>query len=172
MGDYFKPWRRRIGVLTLLMALVFVALWVRGTVVTDQFCFGDSKGYRAFEVRESCLLWGNIKAFGGVTIGPASVWTVYPKDHRGSQLQAMHLTPTNERWEWRWNGFGFDFGRTRIENGGNDTRPTLWVIPHWSITILLTLVSLCLLLSKPRKSIEKKINEPISDEGQRIIGKC
>ena len=30
MGDYFKPWRRKIGVATLVMACVFAAGWVNG----------------------------------------------------------------------------------------------------------------------------------------------
>jgi len=29
MGDYFKPWRRKFGVVTLVMACVFAAGWVR-----------------------------------------------------------------------------------------------------------------------------------------------
>ena len=37
MGDFFKPWRRKIGMLTLVMACVFCVLWIRGVVVADIF---------------------------------------------------------------------------------------------------------------------------------------
>ena len=42
MGEYFKPWRRKIGVVTLVMACVVVAGWVRGRCVRD---FVDSGRY-------------------------------------------------------------------------------------------------------------------------------
>ena len=29
MGDFFKPWRRRIGVVTLMMACAITSLWIR-----------------------------------------------------------------------------------------------------------------------------------------------
>ena len=35
MGDYFKPWRRKIGVVTLLMACVFAVGWVRNRSIDD-----------------------------------------------------------------------------------------------------------------------------------------
>ena len=35
MGDFFHGWRRKIGVLALLVALVFSMLWVRSDSVLD-----------------------------------------------------------------------------------------------------------------------------------------
>jgi len=37
MGSYFKPMRRKIGVVTLLMACVFAGLWIRGELIYDEF---------------------------------------------------------------------------------------------------------------------------------------
>ena len=37
MGDFFKPWRRKIGVVTLLMACVFAAGWVKSFSTVDSF---------------------------------------------------------------------------------------------------------------------------------------
>ena len=151
MQEFFRGWRRSLGVLTLLLACLVVAALVRGNVATDRFLLGNAKGYQAVEVRESCLLLGRVQAFGNVSVGPANFWTIFPKNRNwGSALYGMHLTPTNEQWEWRWNRFGFDFGRTRINNGGNDTQLTLWAIPYWSIILPLTLLSAWLLFSKAR----------------------
>ena len=36
MGGYFKPWWRKMGVLTLVMACMFAAGWVRSIYVADQ----------------------------------------------------------------------------------------------------------------------------------------
>lgn len=151
MKEFFDGWRRKAGIVTLAMALVSAGIWVRGTVVTDQFYVGDSKQYRALEVRQDCLLWGRVQAFGNATIGSAEFWTVAKRDEIGTYLRLMHSTPTKSGWEWRWVGFGFDFGRTEIELGGNDVQLTLWAIPHWFTTIPLTLLSAGLILWKPRK---------------------
>ena len=35
MGDFFHGWRRKIGVVTLVMALVFVSGWVRSLCAED-----------------------------------------------------------------------------------------------------------------------------------------
>ena len=39
MREFFRGWRRKSGVLTLLMALVFMAGWVRGFTTADQIEF-------------------------------------------------------------------------------------------------------------------------------------
>ena len=39
MREFFKEWRRKVGLLTLLMACVFMAGWVRSHVIQDQFLF-------------------------------------------------------------------------------------------------------------------------------------
>ena len=39
MGDFFKGWKRKIGVMTLLMGLVFAAGWVRSYVLYEKFCY-------------------------------------------------------------------------------------------------------------------------------------
>ena len=37
MGDFFKPWRRKIGIVTLMLACVFAAGWVRSQYKADVF---------------------------------------------------------------------------------------------------------------------------------------
>jgi len=41
MKEFFQGWRRKIGVVTLVMALVFMAGWVRSLVVEDELDFHD-----------------------------------------------------------------------------------------------------------------------------------
>ena len=43
MGDYFKPWRRKIGVLTLVMACVFMGAWVRSNSILDELLLHVAK---------------------------------------------------------------------------------------------------------------------------------
>ena len=57
-----------------------------------------------------------------------------------------------------------DFGWQDISTGPNN-RWVHFVVPHWSIVIPLTLISLWLLLTKPRRPAPKKIPESTSNEG-------
>ena len=45
MGEFFKPMRRKMGVLSLLMACVFMAAWIRGRSVRTEITIGmNEKG--------------------------------------------------------------------------------------------------------------------------------
>jgi len=53
MGEFFKGWRRKMGVLTLVMACVFAAGWVRSQETADsiyivvchrEYCFSSETG--------------------------------------------------------------------------------------------------------------------------------
>ena len=71
--------------------------------------------------------------------------------------------------EWRWQFLGFGFGKsvdgtTQVANQSVQIVPsTIAVIPYWSIVVPLTLISLWLLLTKPRKSNQLKIAEPVPE---------
>jgi len=39
MGEFIKPWRRKFGVLTLMMACMFAAGWVRSLTLFDYITF-------------------------------------------------------------------------------------------------------------------------------------
>src|SRR4051794_40257879 len=71
MGEFFKPWRRRIGVVTLLMALVFMGGWLRSHSFVDYVVFPGKifpKGNSIFSCASSdrgleCQrLWGDSDA--------------------------------------------------------------------------------------------------------------
>jgi hypothetical protein len=148
MGDYFKPLRRKMGVVTLVIACVFAAGWVRGALVMDDIGFGsDYLGCHEVELRHGVILWGRYKPVGNVVLNIVNQWIVRPRDAR-SMLQSLHATADNTTWEWRWNWCGFDFGRA--SDPSNRTlggfRVSLWVIPYWPIVISLTSISAWLLL--------------------------
>ena len=48
MGDFFRGWRRRIGVVTLAVALVFMGGWVRSSVFHDSAGFEEAGRLNAF----------------------------------------------------------------------------------------------------------------------------
>lgn len=44
MGGYLKPWQRKMGVVTLMLAVLFTGVWVRSLVVNDRIMIGDITG--------------------------------------------------------------------------------------------------------------------------------
>lgn len=152
MGDYFKPLRRKFGVVTLVITTLTIAIWIRAQLVTDLFVVGDSRGCRIWEIRSRCLLLGKEDAIGNARYGRSHFWSVCPRDFPSSKLYSTHQTLDARDWEWRVRGYGFDFGRTRIKNPQDGFQLSLWVIPLWSIAFPWTGLSAWLLLSKPRTS--------------------
>ena len=118
LGVYFKPLRRKLGGATLLMACLFIRVWVKSQ-------FNEVRFLTPFD---------NSMSYGVVSL------------HDGICLN--RFKPTNFR--------GIQFP---IEDAA------LLVIPHWSITIPLTLISLWLLLSKPRRSTPKKLVDRVLVDG-------
>ena len=78
----------------------------------------------------------------------------------------MSFTTFDEsRYALFLNPEGIELGKFEITQEGNRQGVSIQLIleiPHWSITIPLTLISLWLLLSKPRKLIQNKTSEPIA----------
>ena len=66
---------------------------------------------------------------------------------------------------WKWCGFDCGFESWTEENPSFNGHVVTCIIPYWSIIFPLTLLSAILLLSNPRKSTQKKISEPVADEG-------
>ena len=172
MGDFFKPWRRRFGLVTLAMACMFMAAWVRSMSVEDVLKFPTAEGFRFFCTSEhERISWGKMT-------GPESERS----DKRVTRWKCLSgridlhsgIDPTNTSdhkfyhyehdWKWDWCGFYFAEGHGKLTGPCPSTRLRLYVIPYWSIVIPLTVISFWLLLSKPRKSNQMEISEPISED--------
>jgi hypothetical protein len=158
MGDYFKPMRRKIGILTLVMACVFAGVWVRSEMIYDDFHLELPIDRRHTLAIESM--------FGRIEVAA----TFYNTQRRRSP-PAHFATQTITFNE---NEGDFEFSNCWLPTikgvWGRLDEVDSWsgyivVLPYWSITVPLTLLSAYLLLSKPRKSTPKKLFEPIAAEG-------
>ena len=142
MGEFFKGWRRKIGVLTLVMACVFMGGWVRSSVMID--CLTVSKGWwfgtEYFMSSNGLCAWYTSIA----TDFPAIQWrSAY---HDDPEYQTTQIPRT----KWSWIDYGMSLGDV-IDENDYASRLKIWVAPYWSIVVPLTLISAYLLLSKPRK---------------------
>ena len=155
MGEFFEGWRRKIGVVMLLMALVFVGGWVRSLTIQDSFlCHRDDHSGFFVNSNQGCLSWNRIHELQPEQLRFA--------DRYFTGDAASFDRFLNNEVNWHWKTCGFEFGETTQHN--SRVRSEFGVVPYWSIVIPLTLLSAWLLLIKPRSSHRKKITEPIPEK--------
>lgn len=149
MGGFFKPLRRKIGVVTLLMACVFTGVWVRSLRTSDQLTlmkWNETSYVMASE--HARIVFGRLSNAGisGI-IGP---YLDVPHDQIVSGGRLLHAADL--KVEWRRQAYGFELGkRTRQEPRSSGTIELRFLImPYWSIVTPLTLLSVWLLLSKSK----------------------
>lgn len=150
MHDIFRGWRRKLGVLTLVTACVFMGAWVRSLIIADEVMFStELNSNRVFFSRnggvgvESLrLIPENMEvddAYELRFISPPE-WKTSPA--RNSNFPRFKFPILRSRWQW-W-GFGIYDSSNESHNKISVSR---FVIPYWSITIPLTLISFWLLIS-------------------------
>ena len=168
MGEFFRfiigfshGWRRGLGLRALVLASIFMIGWIRSLAYYDEIRFHTSSDWTYGVVStDSTIGWesrNGFEAHRGQSLSFAEFFIGNPfVDISGS------TDPRISRWDWKWYWCGFGYG-TAVYGYGNDSRfetHAIWIAPYWSIVGPLTLLSACLLLSKPRKSTGKKISEP------------
>jgi len=171
MGDYFKLWRRKVGVVTLVMACVFTAVWIRSINRRETAAFSVRNNMR-FQIFSQN---GNVKIRIIVSDFPVRDFfgqldkVILLKPFFTSGVTREHAVPIDEKMlirdSSRWNLTGYGFVVANFKQEILSVRVSVWIVPYWLLVIPLTLVSAYLLLSKPRKSTSKKITEPITTEG-------
>ena len=150
MRDFFNGWRRKTGVVTLALLLVFIFWWVRSLYVTDVLCMRERNkflGTYLFDivsVFESDYV--NLFASGGSSL----LW-LRRKDRNPYEPFYMQYEVGGDVLE-------------RMTPQADVSNPSVVLVPYPAIVIPLALISLWLLLVKPRKSAQKKITESISEK--------
>ena len=164
MGEFFKPWRRKIGVLTLLIACLAMGGWMRSLTTVDQFAHLSGEFDRGYvQSVNGFLVWWSDATSGN------RLWSILEIQWNGgfrmAGLQNSFFdnidAPGEVVTDWfvRW-----PFFRIGRERGGNH-KTFVHYVSYSTIAAPLTVLSAYLLLSKPRKSTPKKIMEPIPKEG-------
>jgi hypothetical protein len=162
MKEFFHTWRRKMGVLTLVMACAAMGMWLRSQVVTDTYFFGGGspphQQMQSLVSRGPGIMWSRDLIPEGVDSRyPTGLYTVRHRENEPSGF-AEYIDPwfedkfDNDRIEWRRCMLGFQFGRYQVYEGGQPEEiVSYWIIPYWSVVLPLTLLSACLILWKPRK---------------------
>ena len=163
MGDFFKGWRRKTGIVALVMACVFMTGWVRTYSVTDDihvplgkttsFCASSYRSNLIFQVFSQAIVFRRSSISSRVnTIYPWNDETRTALDMSGFGGGAIDKDPDDptrecEMWSCPVKLCGCAvFLRSTLASG----RGILGIfIPYWSIVIPLTLLSAFLLITKP-----------------------
>ena len=130
MGEFFKPWRRKVGIVSLLMALVFMGGWVRSGNWADVFY--SRSGYALMSAKHH-LTWLRVRGVGSQSRRPFLKW----------ESDDFSEEP------WAYNN---KFSDRQIVTKFFPGNLTMWAVPYWSIVVPLTLLAAWLLLSKPRNA--------------------
>src|SRR4051812_21970080 len=122
MGEFFKGWRRKLGVVTLVMACGFIGPWVRSLYIMDTFAFSHyPKDFMLVSV-DGAVGW---QMFGKTEF--SSLFDEFPRWHSQKPKSIADIFNRLECLnKWYWNGFGV----MQLDNS-----TTLGCIPYWSIVI-------------------------------------
>ena len=164
--EYFKPWRRKIGCVTLVIACVVMGGWCRSMHFYNKLIFpvGAHAELLVVSTNQFVVLGFEFDE------GRSSSWDLYeykvedtlPLNSTAEEKACNPLSYVrNFEWTSHWNAFWI---------GGNfDELPSYWLlewsVPYWSATIPFTVISLWLFLVKPRKSNHYQTPEPTTIEG-------
>ena len=167
MSDFFKGWRRKAGCVTLVLALLLMGAWGRSFGYDNWLILrGDDHTFNRLVSFQGSVDWERVSS------DSQKQWTA--DDYRGRALAMLMIAKQDKRHtiDWRWNAWGLAQGEYRSpfleEITDPDERRSMdslkvWRISYWFIITPLSLLSTCLLLSKPRQSTPKKITEPIPE---------
>ncbi len=159
MGEFFKGWRRKTGLVTLAMACVLMVAWMRSLLVEDLVLqVGQSQTY--FTSGNGSIQWDQITHTSGQPISDGDAplrWEIRRlPDHDGVTLPIKE-----DRVQWRREGLGFRIVVAEYplypkhsEWTEFQMRRGRWAVSYSSVTIPLTLLSAWLILIKPRKAKE------------------
>lgn len=140
MRQFFKPCRRKIGFVTLLMAMAFSNAWIRSMSVCDLILV--PLGNHIFEElgsSNSVLVWKHVRAFG--TLDTRVSWKVTPRTARPESWFGDIDRLTWTKWIFRWRDFKIGKG-VWMTGGRPDIPPVTFIaLPYWSIVTPLTLLS-------------------------------
>lgn len=151
MREFFGGWKRKLGVVTLLMACVSAAGWLRSTTKID-VCY-----FRGLSAEWKWMLLSGGQKFYVMRAANVSTLTYDVGNETEAMLILQDRRSSLEGAYWSQPG---SVNRVPgIFSSDQDKHPIASMIPYWSVTIPLTLMSAWLLLSKPRTRQAKPASE-------------
>jgi hypothetical protein len=175
MREFLHGWRRKAGVISLVLACLFTGAWVRSFKSTDTVTIRSGEftyeclasidcrlGWlRSTEERDDSTdpefgptfpKWKSTSFRSGPDASGQRFAVTLP-DSPGFLVGESFFEAPSVRWKWRWCGFGAGTVRLGwvVSSGW---QIDFFVIPYWSVALPMTVVSAYLILGKPRKRVD------------------
>lgn len=139
MREFYRGWKRKVGVVTLLVACVLTSAWIRSLSKEDEFRIPAGKRTEIKLVAENgYLMWLSLEFDSDNWVAKSREWNTFP-------LQGNYLVGSDDfGWTLKYHDLGYGF-----HPRGNDVaEATLWYLSYRSVVFPLTLLSAWLFLSK------------------------
>ena len=150
MGQYFQPLRRRFGVITLLMACLFAAGWVRSFSINDSIALSNGDhSYHLIRTSPNWIGWTLIpctKASIPAAIRRQYGW--YSTSVSSVPLSDIYTPFGMIYFQLEPVGNGFNYVQTATVN------PHL-IVPYFILVVPPMLLSAWLLLGKPATNVRR-----------------
>ena len=150
MSDFFRGWRRKFGVVTLVLAMVLIFWWVRSLFITDVLCLREKNRFLEAYLFDIITVYSSDHVNVFASDGSSLIW-LRRKDRNPND-------PSYSTYEASGDVLEHMIPQMNVSN------PVVVYVPYPAIVIPLVLISLWLLLSKPHKSNQKKLAEPIEND--------
>lgn len=155
MNGYFRSLRRKLGVVTLVMACVFAVEWVRSRTHLDSLtiCAPKPMGIELISCPAGlgCIAYHEF-LHDSIFRFAADPWMIPPDQDL--------LEGTGIVFKTHLGCFRSGNNLAQLPNG--KTGLSAWVIPHWSVVMPLALLSAWLLLGRRRVKLPvSKMDEPV-----------
>lgn len=144
MAEFFRGWKRKTGVVALLLACLFTVAWVRSEDMKDVLHFRrtlNPDSHRIVSFRGG-MTWDRR------TMDSGDTWSTHWRCNRIDPLDSFFTDIPGRITDWQWSGFGFEAGESH-DLEVSHWRLAWWTIPHHAVVTALTVLSAWLLLSKP-----------------------
>ena len=138
MGEVFHGWRRKTGCVTLLIALAFAAAWVRSLTMVERVNYYGSVNCYRWTSRKGVF---EFEIFEHNQVVPHEILESISWQHR--QVTPNDSLTNADLFEMPW---GVYFRRQQ-----EPFKQFLFIIRYGLIVVPLTIISVLLLLNKPRK---------------------
>lgn len=173
MSEFFRGWRRKIGVLTLLLACVLMGGWLRSLRAVNNVAFTIG-GHSLVQLisRDEALAVRRIKsrlAVKELSVDRVSLIGFQAPQGNSTGNLAINVDPPartaeGSPFDWIMKRYGFEIGNCA------DKQFPLQIfvvrVPYWFMVIPLTLISAYLFLTKPRQSNQTKNLETVAAKGE------
>lgn len=155
MDHFFKPLRRKLGVLVMLLACLVAGIWARGFAVQDLCLSGDgqrvvTRGSRFHVFSNSArdgFVWAAREAPGMSWLAGWQVRPVQGEDYFDPLgVSDDVMKPKFRRFHWWFAGIEAGDYRYEIHDQyGNYDYFSFWRIPHAAVVIPLILIAVWLM---------------------------